>query len=118
MLLPSDNYTFVEEQSKKDGELHSRLKDVYVTSQDPVEQVTRKADPNKPLPVSRENVEFPDFGYQEPSKIPKGKLSIKQALLLIGKHHQDPTAYTPMKLANEFTLHPTVTSMKQSFASY
>ena len=63
--------------------------------------------------MSRDNVEFPDLGYHEPIKVSKGKLSIRQALLLIGKHQQDPTVNTPMRLANEFTLHPTVTSMKQ-----
>ena len=97
---------------KKDGELDSRLKNVYVTSQDPIiaDHTNRKTNPDKPMPMSRENVEFPEFGYHEPKQVSKGKLSIRQALLLISKHNQDPMENSPMRLANEFTIHPAVAS--------
>ena len=43
---------------KKDGELDSRLKNVYVTSQDPIiaDHTNRKTNPDKPMRMSRENV--------------------------------------------------------------
>ncbi|KAI9565759.1 hypothetical protein GHT06_009551 [Daphnia sinensis] len=91
--------------TKKDELLGNRLKEIYVTSTD--KPITVKQT-EKPLPAERKNVESPEFGYQEPARITKGKLSIRQALLLIGKHHHDPVIHNAMSLANEYTIHPKV----------
>ena len=96
-----------EEQDKKDKSLDERLKEVYVTSAD--ESILNKdAVINKPLPRERKNVDPPEFGYLEPVKVTKGKLSVRQALLLIGKHQQDPVTNTAFLLAKEHTIHPKV----------
>lgn len=62
----------------------------------------------KVLPVERKNIEIPEFGYHEPVKVTKGKLSIRQALLMIGRHYQDPSTHNAFFLAKEFTVHPKV----------
>lgn len=62
--------------------------------------------PMKPLPVSRGTVEPPELGYQEPSTVTKGKLTMRSALLMLGRHQQDASLNTPGYLANEFTIHP------------
>ncbi|KAK4018163.1 protein NDUFAF4 homolog [Daphnia magna] len=91
--------------AKKDELLGNRLKQIYVTSRDkPI--IPKNIE--KTLPAERNNVESPEFGYQEPARITKGKLSIRQALLLIGKHHQDPVIHNAVSLANEYTIHPRV----------
>lgn len=95
-----------EDQNKKDEILDNRLKEIYVTTQD--ESHTQKDTPSKPLPTERRSVEPPEFGYMEPAKVTKGKLSMRQALILIGKHSEDPTVYTAELLAHEHTIHPRV----------
>lgn len=97
--------------AKKDELLGNRLKQIYVTSRDkPI--IPKNID--KTLPAERNNVESPEFGYQEPARITKGKLSIRQALLLIGKHHQDPVIHNAMSLANEYTIHPRVSGTESN----
>lgn len=102
-----ENPDLIKDVDKRDGELEDRLKSVYVTSHDPTLPM-RENSPNKPLPFSRETVGPPELGYWEPVKITKGKLSIRQALAMIGKHHQSPDSHSVMSLANEYTLHPQV----------
>jgi NADH dehydrogenase [ubiquinone] 1 alpha subcomplex assembly factor 4 len=94
----------MEEQNKKDETLSSRLKEVYVTSHDVVPGIPIGKE--KPLPSERKNVLQPEFGYEEPARITKGKLSIRQALILIGRHQQDSIKYNALTLANEYTIHP------------
>lgn len=97
--------------AKKDELLGNRLKQIYVTSRDkPI--IPKNIE--KTLPAERNNVESPEFGYQEPARITKGKLSIRQALLLIGKHHQDPVIHNAVSLANEYTIHPRVSGTESN----
>ncbi len=84
------------------------MKEVYVTSKD---EPILQNEINKPLPTERKNVGPPEFGYQEPAKVTKGKLTLRQALLLIGRHHQDPDKHTAFSLAQEYTIHPLVAGM-------
>ncbi len=99
----------MEEQSNnKDETLNSRLKEVYVTSHDKPE---KSVSTEKPLPLQRKSVEQAEFGYQEPARVTRGKLSIRQALVLIGRHQQDPAKYDALALAKEFTIHPIVSGI-------
>ena len=97
-----ENTEIVEE--KKNTSLDDNLRKVFVTSHD--EAFPKNENPNKPLPRSRENVESPELGYQEPNVVTKGKLSIRQALLLIGRHQHDSTINSAASLAQEFTINP------------
>lgn len=108
------NPNLLEEQAKKNQDLDNRLKEVYVTSKDPV--LPKEVTVEKVLPVERKNIERPEFGYHEPVKVTKGKLSIRQALLMIGKHHQDPSTYNAFILAKEFTVHPKVTGISNEIS--
>lgn len=102
-----ENPELVKDFDRRDAGFEERLKNVYVTSHDPT-LPKRENSPNKPLPISKETVEAPELGYREPTRVTKGKLSIRQALAMIGKHSQNPDGHSIMSLANEFTIHPHV----------
>jgi NADH dehydrogenase [ubiquinone] 1 alpha subcomplex assembly factor 4 len=93
-----------KELNEKDEELLNKLKSVYVTSYDPSPPELKKENPLRPLPKVREYQGVSEMGYTEPDMIPKGKISMRQALLMIGKHHQDPESNTTLTLAQEYTL--------------
>lgn len=110
------NPDLVDDQLNRKNELlDNRLREVYVTSED--KPTTHKA-AEKALPTERKNVGSPEFGYLEPVRITKGKLSIRQALILIGRHHQDPVIHSAMSLANEYTIHPRVSGMNSNSLIY
>ena len=93
-----------QELNEKDEELLKKLKSVYVTSHDPSPPELKKENPLRPLPKVREYQGSPEMGYTEPDMISKGKISMRQALLMIGKHHQDRESNTALALAQEYTL--------------
>jgi len=99
--LVEENPDMFDIETSKDPKLDSNLKDLYVRSYDPE---PKQRDISRPLPSSRENPTVPELGYREPAKITKGKLSIRQALLMINRHQEDSAVNTPSALANEFTI--------------
>lgn len=104
VVLHAENPSLVtEDADKQDPDFTQRLNKVYVTSQDPVESPKLKV-PQRPLPQAREYFEPAELGYQEPAKVSKGKLSIRQALLMIGSHCQDPAKNTASALAEIYTI--------------
>jgi hypothetical protein len=97
----------MEEQSNnKDENLNSRPKEVYVTSHDKSEIPIST---EKPLPSHRKSVEQVEFGYQEPVRVTRGKLSRP-----IGRHQQVPAKYDALALAKEFTIHPIVSGIEKN----
>ena len=94
----------MEELQKPNPELIDRLKDVYVSSLDPPpEKFSKPVDPKKPLPVQR-TTEPEDHFYVEPTTLPPGKLSLKQALQLLSKYQLDKKTNTVESLAQDYNL--------------
>ncbi|XP_048209766.1 NADH dehydrogenase [ubiquinone] 1 alpha subcomplex assembly factor 4 [Perognathus longimembris pacificus] len=90
------------EVTKKDNKLLSLLKDVYVDSRDPVPSLKVKVQP-KPLP---EELRMPKDHHLEMNvtSIPKGKISIIEALTLLNNHKLYPEMWTAEKIAQEYYL--------------
>jgi len=103
--LLKDHPEIIEQLGKKDAELDDRLKRVFVSSSDYLEQ-RRKIDPEKPLPVNRKHVEDFELGYKEtdPKQIPLGKCTLRQAVQFIGDFRQKPEEWTAEKISSEFKM--------------
>ncbi|XP_016075680.1 PREDICTED: NADH dehydrogenase [ubiquinone] 1 alpha subcomplex assembly factor 4, partial [Miniopterus natalensis] len=91
------------EIARKDDKLLSLLKDVYVDSRDPVSSVQVKD-----AGTSQEPKEFrlPKGNHFDMNieNIPKGKISIVEALTLLNNHKLYPDTWTTEKIAEEYHL--------------
>lgn len=89
---------------RKDDRLLSLLKEVYVESTDPVSSVRVKT-----AETQQESKEFrlPKGHHLDMlniKNIPKGKISIVEALTLLNNHKLDPETWTAEKIAQEYHL--------------
>ena len=73
-----------------------------------------RQNPNRPLPLSRSPGEDLEFGFTEPAIIPKGKVTLRQALKFISDHQADPKSWTAEKISSEYLLNKESTGEKQS----
>ncbi|XP_040839726.1 NADH dehydrogenase [ubiquinone] 1 alpha subcomplex assembly factor 4 [Ochotona curzoniae] len=92
------------EIASKNDKLLALLKDVYVDSKDPVTPVqvkdaeTRQEPKEFRLPVGHH------FDMMDIKNIPKGKISIVEALTLLNNHKLYPETWTAKKIAQEYHL--------------
>ncbi|XP_045603632.1 NADH dehydrogenase [ubiquinone] 1 alpha subcomplex assembly factor 4 [Procambarus clarkii] len=89
---------------EKDDFLLERLKEVFVTSENPLLQQQITENPNRPLPTNRTFVSEADFGYSEPKVVPYGKIILRDAVKAISHHHEDPELWTAKKISYEYKL--------------
>ncbi|OQV18292.1 hypothetical protein BV898_07687 [Hypsibius exemplaris] len=95
-------------EAEKDPKLNNWLKQVKVYSQDvplhqqAVEHDPRRATSLRDLPQNR--VTNPDtaLGYEEPAKVPLGKVTLKQAMEIMSLHQEDPVIYNATLLAKTY----------------
>ncbi|XP_026978196.1 NADH dehydrogenase [ubiquinone] 1 alpha subcomplex assembly factor 4-like [Sagmatias obliquidens] len=87
------------EIARKNDKLLSLLKDVYVDSKDPVSSVQVKdaGKRQKPKEFSLPENHHPDM--MNIKNIPKGKISIVEALTLLNNHKLYPDTWTAEKIA-------------------
>ncbi|XP_061098847.1 NADH dehydrogenase [ubiquinone] 1 alpha subcomplex assembly factor 4 [Conger conger] len=103
---------------KKDDPLLSLLKTVYVESKDPPEQVKPSQAENvnekerRPLKFS---LPGDPYGILDITDVPKGKVSIVEALTALNSHKQSPKTWTPEKIAQEYSLDITDTKALLEF---
>ncbi|XP_007116360.1 NADH dehydrogenase [ubiquinone] 1 alpha subcomplex assembly factor 4 [Physeter macrocephalus] len=92
------------EIARKDDKLLSLLKDVYVDSKDPVSfvQVKDAGTPQKPKEFRLPKDHHSDM--MNVKNIPKGKISIVEALTLLNNHKLYPDTWTAEKIAEEYHL--------------
>ncbi|XP_055459591.1 NADH dehydrogenase [ubiquinone] 1 alpha subcomplex assembly factor 4 [Psammomys obesus] len=99
----SQNPEIEEEVSRKDNKLLSLLRDVYVDSKDPVPSL-----PAKNVPPQQEPKEFRlPIGHHFDKNImdvPKGKITVVEALTLLNNHKLKPGTWTAEKIAQEYCL--------------
>lgn len=100
-----ENPEIVEESQRKDPELDSRLKQVFVTSSHNIDQ-KRNLNPEKPLPLDTTPVEHFELGYREVevSQIAPGKCSLRQIIQFIGDNKLNPDEWTAEKIANDYKM--------------
>ncbi|KAJ8377479.1 hypothetical protein AAFF_G00259900 [Aldrovandia affinis] len=89
---------------KKDDPLLSLLKSVYVESKDP--QIIKQSqaveeEERRPLKFS---LPGDPYGILDITDVPKGKLSIVEALTALNSHKQSPETWSPEKIAQEYSL--------------
>lgn len=117
-----------KELHSKSSELHNRLKDVYVTSQDPAKETgfdpdinrRRPENPDRPLPKSRTSKGMDRSAFaRDMSKHKKGKLSLEKLQEMIATHKADLEKNTPKLLAQHYKLDLAVTeSILEHFRVY
>ncbi|XP_056301590.1 NADH dehydrogenase [ubiquinone] 1 alpha subcomplex assembly factor 4 isoform X2 [Danio aesculapii] len=98
-----------EDVHRRNDPLLSMLKDVYVESKDPVppgdavvqtlEQETQRRQLKFSLPGD-------PYGFCDVSDVPKGKLSLVEAMTALNNHKNLPETWTVEKLAQEYSLDP------------
>ncbi|NWH77145.1 NDUF4 factor, partial [Piaya cayana] len=94
-----------EEISKKDDRLLSLLKDVYVESRDPPGRVKDGGAEHLPCKqVEKRLTKLGHLGDLDVKKVPKGKISIVEALTLLNNHKLNPQIWTAEKIAAEYSL--------------
>ncbi|XP_049826975.1 protein NDUFAF4 homolog [Schistocerca gregaria] len=103
--MAKENTDVLNDELTKNTALDSRLKQVFVTSKDTQPEVSEST---RPLPQSRKAVESPEFGFEEPAMIPRGRFSLRQALQFITLHQENPKEKTPALLAKEYNLDPVI----------
>ncbi|NXJ09607.1 NDUF4 factor, partial [Odontophorus gujanensis] len=94
-----------EEISRKDDRLLTFLKDVYVESRDPPGRVKDGGDER--LPRKQEEKRLTKLGQMKEldiKKVPVGKISIVEALMLLNNHKLHPQIWTAEKIAAEYSL--------------
>ncbi|KAJ9584612.1 hypothetical protein L9F63_021054 [Diploptera punctata] len=91
----------LEEQLKKDPALDTRLKKVFVQSQDPE---VEEGQPQRSLPQDRKQPEDFEFGHKEPKMITQGRFTLKQAVKFISDHQTDPATWSAAAIAKEYKL--------------
>ncbi|XP_073529270.1 NADH dehydrogenase [ubiquinone] 1 alpha subcomplex assembly factor 4 [Phyllobates terribilis] len=101
----SNHPDFQDKIYKKDVQLLSHLKDVYVDSTDPSPQIKSEV----PL-LKQEDLRLPKnmmrnetFGISL-DNIPKGKISIVEALTILSNHKTSPKTWTAEKIAGDYSL--------------
>ncbi|XP_030637392.1 NADH dehydrogenase [ubiquinone] 1 alpha subcomplex assembly factor 4 [Chanos chanos] len=92
---------------KKNEPLLSLLKSVYVESTDPVAKPTTAVAKAKEE-VERRPLKFSlpgdPYGICDITDVPKGKLSLVEALTALNSHKRSPDSWTAEKLAEEYSL--------------
>lgn len=90
---------------EKQEDLVERLRNVKVVSSDP--QVQEKAPPPHPeraLPQSRTTPHQRKYGFFEPSVVPRGRLTLRQATQMLSDAQTEPAKFTPQALAAQYNL--------------
>ncbi|XP_010571741.1 PREDICTED: NADH dehydrogenase [ubiquinone] 1 alpha subcomplex assembly factor 4 [Haliaeetus leucocephalus] len=103
--LPLERPGIQEEIYRKDDKLLTLLKDVYVESRDPPVRV--KDGGGEHLPCKQEEKRLTKLGHLgdlDVKKVPKGKISIVEALTLLNNHKLHPQIWTAEKIAVEYSL--------------
>lgn len=93
--------------NEKSGPLLDHLRSLYVESTDPAEppqsfsQTEEAEAERRPL---RYNFPVDQLGLVELTDVPKGKLTLVEALKLLSSHQQQPKTWTAEKIAQDYSL--------------
>ncbi|XP_040920033.1 NADH dehydrogenase [ubiquinone] 1 alpha subcomplex assembly factor 4 [Toxotes jaculatrix] len=97
----------VDPLNQKNDPLLKLLKSVYVESKDPAAAETSKEviqSTNAERRPLRFSLPGEPYGLVELSDVPKGKLTIAEALKALSSHQREPQTWTPEKVAQEYSL--------------
>lgn len=117
----------MQESLKKNEKLDKHLKNVFLTSYDPVVSVSyfnlnisrfflvylfkvkdrnRQENINleKPLPLDKSATVPFEYGFYEPKRIPLGRITLRKVMRFISEHHVDSKANNATKIAEDYLL--------------
>jgi len=110
---------------RKDDHHHDRLRDVFVTSEDPMfEGDPGENNPDRPMPIIRvkqyaDNIPAALRRTGPDVKVKRGKVDINTAIEFLSKRKEKGIAYTAQDIAEEHKLNPeTVANVLQYFAVF
>ncbi|XP_045467957.1 protein NDUFAF4 homolog [Harmonia axyridis] len=96
-----ENSPNFQESLRKHEELDKNLKKVFVTSKS---TIANDGQPKRPLPSNRNSYIEPTLGIIESVQVPKGKVSLLNALKFITNHHNDASRCTVDQIVTEYSL--------------
>ncbi|XP_071334562.1 NADH dehydrogenase [ubiquinone] 1 alpha subcomplex assembly factor 4 isoform X2 [Trachinotus anak] len=106
----SEAGTAVDPVNQRSDRLLSHLQSVYVESKDPaaataeaLTEVTQRDKEAERRPL-RFSLPGDPYGSVELTDVPKGKLTITEALKALSSHQHQPQTWTPEKIAQEYSL--------------
>jgi len=118
--LRKTNPELLKSTVSKDEGLTSRLRDVYVTSEDPTVRPPsdnpppRGQDPNRPLPLDRtrypEKLDTETILVTKPNAVPRGKVTLEDAVSFISEHAMKPETVTASTISDKYRLNPDATA--------
>lgn len=56
------------------------------------------------MPLNRDAVEDFELGYKEPTRVPYGKVTLRNAIKFITNHQHDPVKYSAENIAEDYNL--------------
>uniref|UniRef100_A0A1A8QET2 NADH dehydrogenase [ubiquinone] 1 alpha subcomplex assembly factor 4 n=2 Tax=Nothobranchius TaxID=28779 RepID=A0A1A8QET2_9TELE len=104
---PAASSDVTESVKQKSESLQVLLRSVYVESRDPAStEASKEATVGEEVERRPLRVSFPGnaLGLVELTDVPKGKLSLPEALKVLGSHQHQPQTWTPEKVAQEYSL--------------
>ncbi|XP_067002784.1 protein NDUFAF4 homolog [Anabrus simplex] len=102
--IERDHPNYLQDLQTKDLKLDERLKDVYVKSQDPLIANPLQSSEDRPLPLNRQPFQEPEFGFIEPTTIPRGRFTLRQAMKFITDYQGDPKVWSAAAIAKDYHL--------------
>ncbi|XP_044756043.1 protein NDUFAF4 homolog [Coccinella septempunctata] len=96
-----ENSAEFQETLRKHEELNRNLKKVFVTSESKIESTGK---PQRPLPTDRSSYSESTFVPVEPVYVPKGRVSLVNALKFITDHHADASKCKVDYIVKEYSL--------------
>ncbi|KAK9874966.1 hypothetical protein WA026_005781 [Henosepilachna vigintioctopunctata] len=102
--LMKDNPEEFQEMVKKNEILDKHLKNVYVTSKSEILKPSGSTNVVKPLPLNRSSYEDPVFGIVEPENVPKGRVTLPNALQFITNHHANAAKCSVGHICEKYVL--------------
>ncbi|XP_073711578.1 NADH dehydrogenase [ubiquinone] 1 alpha subcomplex assembly factor 4 [Misgurnus anguillicaudatus] len=94
--------------NQRNDPLLSMLKDVYVESENPASQVAmlKKTEQETERRLLKFSLPGDPYGICNIADVPKGKLSLVEALTVLNNHKRMPKTWTTEKMAKEYALDP------------
>ncbi|KAM7367543.1 hypothetical protein PAMP_013832 [Pampus punctatissimus] len=89
---------------QKNDPLLKLLKSVYVESKEPAAAAEASQEVTAVKEAARRPLRFSLPGLVELKDVPKGKLTIAEALKALSSHQRQPHAWTPEKISQEYSL--------------
>lgn len=66
---------------------------------------------SRALPLDRKPVDDFEYGYKEPVKVSRGRVTLRQAIQFITDHQTEPEVWSAKRIADEYKLKQSIVGM-------